>query len=631
MNNKFLTGTGLVVALVLFLGINIIANNTLTSQRLDVTEGALHTLSEGTRNILNAIDEPLTIRFYFSAKQFTEAPEFATHGKRVRDLLDEYVAASRGKINLLVIDPEPFSEAEDQATGFGIQAIPLSASGERAYLGLVGTNTIDDEIPIPILSPEREGALEYDLTKMVYTLSNPTKRVIGLLSGLPVVTMQQNPMTGRPSSQEWAVITLLREVYDVKELDEANPILTDDIDTLVIIHPKDFSDQTLYAIDQFVIKGGRAIVFVDPFAETDRPERDPNAPQAMPVVNSSLEPIFAKWGVAMEPNKIAADIDLAVRVQFQSATGPNEVEYLPWLQLTAENFNRDDFITTELNSVNVGTAGALTQVEGAMTTFTPLMNTGPNSGMLERDAIVFVRDPAALLENFEPSGGSVTIAARISGVVETAYPDGKPLDELAEKIDPTPDAGFTAKSAGPINVIVVADTDILSDRFWVRFQNFLGTQIPQAIANNADLLINGIDNLGGNDDLISLRSRGEYSRPFGVVQQIRRDAEAQFRDQERALQAKLEETETKMEELQQQRDEGGSYLLSPEQRVEIESFRKEQLKTRKELRAVQHNLQRNIEKLGTTLKFINVGLVPMLISIFAIGISVYRSRHQNSN
>lgn len=631
MNKIFLTGTGLIIALVLFLGVNIIANNTLTSQRLDVTAGSLHTLSDGTGKILRAIEEPITIRFYFSSKQFTEIPEFATYGKRVRDLLEEYVAASRGKIKLLVIDPEPFSETEDQATGFGIQPIPLSANGEKAYLGLVGTNSIDDEIPIPMLSPEREGALEYDLTKMVYNLSNPTKRVIGLLSGLPVVTTQQDPMTGRPSSQEWAVITLLREVYEVKELDEANPQLSGDIDTLVIIHPKQFSDKTLYAIDQFVIKGGRAVVFVDPFAEADRPKRDPNAPQAMPVVNSTLEPIFAQWGIAMEPNKVAADIDAAVRVQFQSGGGPSEVEYLPWLGLTAANFNRDDFITTELKSVNVGSAGALTQIEGATTTFTPLIHTGPNSGMIERDAMIFVRDPAALLETFEPSGGSITIAARVHGIVQTAFPDGKPLDELAAKIDPTPDAEFTTKSAAPINVIVVADTDILSDRFWVRFQNFLGMRMPEAIANNADLLINGIDNLGGNDDLINLRSRGEYSRPFVVVQKIRRDAEAQFRDQERALQAKLKETETKMQELQQQRDESGEYLLSPEQRAEIDSFRKEQLNTRKELRAVQHDLQKNIEKLGSMLKFINVGLVPILISIFAIGISMYRSRHHNTN
>ena len=629
MNSKLLTGTGLVVAIALFLGINIIANQTLTRQRLDVTKDGLHTLSDGTRNILNQIDEPITIRYYFSAKQFASVPEFATYGKRVRDLLDEYVAASGGKIQLLVFDPEPFSETEDQAAGFGMEPVPLNASGERGFLGLVGTNSTDDEIPIPMMSPEREGSLEYDLTKMVYSLSNPKKRVIGLLTGLPVVSNQPDPTTGQMASREWGVITLLREVYDVKELDEKNPKIDDEIDTLVIIHPKEFSDKALYTIDQFVIKGGRAIVFVDPLAEEDRPERNPNAPMAMPEMSSNLEPIFEKWGVSVATDKIAADIDAAVRVSFRSDSGPSEVEYLPWLQLTGDSLNQDDFVTNELNSINVGSSGALVATEDATTTLTPLIQTGPNSGLIERNAIIFVRDPAALLESFEPSGGRVTVAGRVSGIVETAFPDGMPLTE--EESRAPDDAGFVAKSATPINVIVVADTDILADRFWVRYQNFLGMQMPQAFANNADFLINSIDNLGGNDDLISLRSRGEYARPFVVVQQIRRDAEAQFRDQERALQEKLKEAEAKLQQLQGQRDDGGEYMLSPEQRNEINSFRKEQLKTRKELRAVQHDLRKNIEKLGSMLKFINIGLIPILISIFAIGISIYRFRHQSTN
>lgn len=627
MNSKLLTGSGLVIAIALFLGVNIIANQTLTNLRLDVTEAQLHTLSEGTRNILGAIDEPITIRFYFSAKQFSSIPEFANYGKRVRDMLGEYVAASHGKIRLSVIDPEPFSEAEDQAVGFGIDPIPMNAAGERGFLGLVGTNSTDDEIPIAVMSPEREGALEYDLTKMVYNLSNPKKRVIGLLSGLPVVSNAPDPSTGRTASQEWGIITLLREVYEVKELDTESGEIGDDVDTLVVIHPKEFSDKTLYSIDQFVIRGGKAIVFVDPFAEEDRPERDPASPMTMPEISSTLEPIFEKWGVSMALDKVATDIDAAVRVSFRSERGPLEVEYLPWLQLQNERLNRDDFITNELNVVNVGSAGSLLATEGATTTLTPLVETGPNSGLLERDAIIFVRDPNALLENFEPTGERSVIAARVTGVVETAYPNGRPLDETESRAPA--DEDFMAKSAAPINVIVIADTDILADRFWVRYENFLGMRMPQAFANNADFLINAIDNLGGNDDLISLRSRGEYSRPFVVVQQIRRDAEAQFRDRERALQAKLQETETKMQQLQQQREEGGEYLLSPEQKKEIDLFRKEQMKTRKELRGVQHELQKNIEQLGSLLKFINIGLIPILISIFAIGFGVYRIRRHN--
>ena len=629
MNTKLLTGSGLLIALALFFGVNIIANHSLTGQRIDVTEARLHTLSDGTRNIIDAIDEPITIRYYFSAKQFAAVPEFANYGKRVRDLLEEYADRSGGKIKLRVIDPEPFSEAEDQAVGFGIEPVPLNATGERGFIGLVGTNALDDEIPIPVLSPERAEALEYDITKIVYNLSNPQKRVIGLLSGLPVIGTMTDPATGRPTSREWGVMTLLREVYEIRELSTDKTTIAEDIDTLLVIHPKEFSDKTLYAIDQFVIHGGRALVFVDPFAEEDRPERDPNSPMAMPEISSSLDPIFAQWGIEMSREKVATDLDAAVRVSFRSERGPQEVEYLPWLQLQNERLNRDDFITNELNVVNVGSAGALKAIEGATTTLTPLLKTGSNAGLLERDAIIFVRDPNALLENFEPNGEASVIAARVNGVVETAYPNGVPLDETESRAPA--DANFLTKSTAPINVIVVADTDILADRFWVRYENFLGMQMPQAFANNADFLINAIDNLGGNDDLISLRSRGEYSRPFVVVQQIRREAEAQFRDRERALQAKLQETESKIQQLQAQRDEGGeNFLLTPEQKKEIESFREEQLKTRKELRAVQHALQTNIERLGAILKFINIGLIPILITVFAIGFSVYRIRRQNA-
>lgn len=628
MNSNLITGSGLLVALALFLGINIISNQTLTSMRLDVTEGQLHTLSDGTRNILKSIDEPITVRLYFSTKQFANIPQYSTYGRRVRDMLEEYSAESAGKIKLLVIDPEPFSEAEDQAVGFGIEPIPLNSSGEKGYLGLVATNSTDDEIPIPIMSPEREESLEYDLTKIIYTLNNPSKRVIGLLTDLPVLANTPDPETGKLTEREWGAISLLKEAYDVTQISDTVTEIDEKIDTLIIIHPKDFSAKLLYAIDQFVLRGGRAIVFVDPFAEEDRTRPDPENPMAMPDTSSDLGALFEKWGVQLVNEKVAGDIDTAVRVQYRSETGPQEVEYLPWLALQKENLNKDDFITNQLNVINVGSAGILKPIEGSATTFTPLIQTSENSGELERGALVFVRNPADLLDNFEPGGGKITVAARIQGPVETAYPDGKPLDETEGRAPA--DDKFLSKSASPVNVIVVADTDILADRFWVRFQNFLGMQMPQAFANNADFLINAVDNLGGNDDLISLRSRGEYSRPFTVVQQIQKDAEAQFRAQEQALQTKLEETEAKIEALQQQSGGAGEIILTPEQRKEIELFRREQIKTRKDLRAVQHNLQKNIEQLGTRLKFFNIGLVPLLILLFAVGLSVFKLRRQNT-
>ncbi|MCB1747166.1 MAG: Gldg family protein [Gammaproteobacteria bacterium] len=623
MNRKLVTGGGLVVALALFLGINVISNQALTAWRLDVTENHLYTLSDGTVNILRALDEPVTVRLYYSAKQFAGVPQLLNYGKRVRDMLEEYAAASDGKLKLQVIDPEPFSEAEDEAVAFGVRALSLGAGGEVGYLGVVGTNATDDQQVLPLLSPEREDALEYELTKMVYTLGEPKKRVIGLISGLNVFAPPPDPMTGRATGQDWAAFVLLKELYDVRELSFSTDTIDDDIDTLVVVHPKDLPRATQYAIDQFVLHGGKALVFVDPMAEQDPAQPDPERPGVMPELGSDLAPLFDKWGITLSTGKVLGDPAAAVRVSFRGSRGTQEVEYLPWLQLQGDALNRDDFITNELNVVNVGTAGDLAVNEGSTLDHVPLIAIGPGAGLIDRDAVVFVQNPAGLLENFTPDDARHVIAMRISGIAETAFPDGRPLGE-DEKRAPQDDA-FLARSAEPINVIVVADTDILADRFWVRFNDFAGMRLPDPFANNADFLVNAVDNLGGNDDLISLRSRGKYTRPFEVVQQIQREAEAQFRDRERALQDRLAEAESKLAELQSENSDG-EMLLTPEQKAEIERFRQEQVKTRKELRAVQHELRSNIERLGSVLIFLNTALVPIVIALVAIGASLVRGR-----
>ncbi len=619
MKRRLLSTTGLLLAAGLFIAINMVVNQTLTSQRLDLTENRLFSLSPGTENILKRLEEPIQLKFYFSSKLLSGAPVFLNYGTRIRDMLEEYVAKSGGKLELAMIDPEPFSEAEDQAVGYGIKQLPVNAAGDMAYLGLVGVNTTDEELAIPLFQPNKEDALEYELTKLIYTLAHPKKRVIGVISSLPVF--------GSPAdapAAPWTLITLLREAFEVRDLGETPTEIAKDIDTLMVIHPKNLSEQTRYAIDQFVLRGGKAMVFVDPYAEEDRASPDPQNPLALPETGSDLPDLFEKWGIKLMENKVAADLDNAIRVAYAGKRGPQEIEYIPWLRLGPTNLNRQDFVTNALNTLNLGTAGILEKAEGAATEFTPLISTGKRSMPYERDAVIFVRDPAGLLENFKPGEKELVLAARIRGPVKTAFPNGRPK----KKDDDPSDPNFVAESTGPINLVVVADTDILANRFWVQFQNFLGMNIPSAIADNADFVINALDNLGGNDDLISLRSRGRYARPFDRVEEISREAEAQFRDKERALQAKLEETEKKLQELQQQKQGASSVLLSAEQKQEIERFREEQLKTRKELRAVQHDLKKNIERLGTELRFINIGLVPLLIGIAAIGLPLYRTRRR---
>ena len=615
---RLLSGSGILVAAILAVALITINNNLFTGVRLDLTENKLFTLSTGTINIISTLEEPISLDFYLSRKTLADFPQLMNYANRVRDLLEEYAAKSGGKIALSIIEPEPFSVEEDQAVASGLNGISVNAAGDRAYFGLVGVNSTDDEANIPFFQTSREQALEYDITKLIYNLANPEKRVVGVMSGLPLFG---NPAQG--VSERWAIINVMEEFFEVRNIGVSSDRIDEDVDVLMVVHPKGFTEQTLFAIDQYLLKGGHAMLFVDPLAEGDNPEPDPANPYVMPDMSSSLNILLDGWGVEVDTSKIAADINLAMRVQTQGARGPQESNYLPWLQLEADNFNREDFSTSELNLVHMGTAGIVELQEEASVELAPLIQTTTDSMKMERDLIFFQRDPNVMLANFESGNKVLVLAARISGNVTSAYPDGLPKEDEEDDTSPMDD---TVKE-GRIDAVLVGDTDILADHFWIRMQNFFGVQIPQSVANNGDFVINTLDNLAGNTDLISLRSRGEFSRPFTVVEQIRRGAEAQFREQEQELQTRLEETEQKIAQLQQEGGEG-ALLLSQEQAAEIEDFRLEQIRTRKELRAVQHELQKNIERLGTLLKFINIGLIPLFIALLALFAGIHHARRK---
>jgi ABC-type uncharacterized transport system involved in gliding motility auxiliary subunit len=614
MHRRLISGTGLVLAACAFIAVNIIANATLTRWRLDLTEHKLFTLSPGTLNILADLEEPITLRFYFSQKQLLPYPQLINYGVRVRDLLQEYAANSGGPLQLTIIDPEPFSDEEDQAVSEGLQSIPVSAAGEQAYFGLVGTNSTDDTEAIPFFAPAREGSLEYDISKLIYNLAHPDKRVIGVISGLPLFRNPQDRAT-----RDWSIIRAMREFFEVRDLGARVSYISRDIEVLMLVHPKNLDNQTLYAIDQFALKGGKLLVFIDPMAEGDTTPPDPANPMAMPDRDSELPDLFKQWGIRVLEEKLAGDIIAAMRVQHRGPRGAQEVQYLPWLALTEKNFNQDDFTTSELRGVNLGTSGIIEKLPGAAIEFTPLFQTSPQSMLLERDLIIFQRDPSVILDNFVAGGQPLTLAARLSGRVETAFPHGQPVSGQGEPTADDPE--FVTE--GDLNAIVVADTDLLSDNFWIREQDYFAMRIPQPIADNGSFVINALENLSGNTDLISLRSRGQHARPFEVVNAIQRAAEARFREREQQLQKKLEETEKKIAAMQQEQGKS-SLILSPEQAREIEKFRQEQLQIRKELRQVKHDLQKDIERLGARLRFINIGLIPLLIGLFAIGMGITR-------
>ena len=624
LKSKFVSGSGLVLATCLFIATIILANTALTTWRIDLTESRLFTLSEGTKNILSNLEEPVQLDFYFSQKAMSEFPLLVNYGARVRDMLEEFATHANGKLILNIIEPDTFSESEDQAVASGLRTVSANSAGDRAYFGIVGTNSTDDEKVIPFFQTNRESALEYDITKMIFDLAYPEKRKVGVVSQLPIMAT-----TGDPDGLDWTIISALRDSFEVHNLTQdpdnlAESIDVDNIDVLMLVHPKKLENDVLYAIDQYLLRGGKAIIFIDPIAELDQTRPDPGNPNVVPDIQSYLPELLELWGLEMSKEKVVGDINAAMRVQSDDPRNPQGVDYLPWLRMTEKNFNADDFSTSELNLIHMGTVGSLEIIEDKGLTITPLIETSEQSTKLERDLLLFQRDPNIIMSNFKSEDRKMLIAARISGKAESYFPEGKPAKDAEAKkfVDPK----FV--NEGELNLILVADTDIMADHFWIRSQEMFGTAVPQPIANNGDFVMNSIENLAGNTDLISLRGREKYSRPFEMVDQIRREAEAEFRVRETELQASLDETEKKIRQLQQEQGGEKSYLLNNELSAEIEKFRSERVATRKELRGVQHELKKNIEKLGAQLRFINIGLIPLLITLMALFIGIYRANRR---
>jgi ABC-type uncharacterized transport system involved in gliding motility auxiliary subunit len=607
----------LVVLAVLFIGLIMLSNYGLRGLRADLTENRLYTLSPGTRHIIEGLQEPINLYFYFSREAAGErAADIKTYGDRVREVLEEMAARSRGKIRLETIDPEPFSEDEDRAAEFGLRAIPTGTAGESFYFGLAGTNSTDGRATIELFNPRQEEFLEYDIAKVIVELARPKKPVIGVLSTLPMGS-DFNPMTGQ-ASEPWAVTSQLEQLFTVRTLNADVASIDADVDVLLLVHPKALTPATLFAIDQFVLRGGRALIFVDPVAEILSAQAGPTDFGASP--SSTLEPLLGAWGVTFSPTEVVADNRYALTVR----GGFRPLRHIGLLGVEMDGLSQDDVVSSGLGTVNLGVAGHFTLAEGATAKLTPLITSSDEAAVLTSDRFQFLPDPGELLNGFAATGTKYVLAARLEGAIKSAFPDGPPA---APDRDAPIDAELGAQhiaSADSANVVLVADVDMLSDRLWVQAQSFLGQRLYTAFANNGDFVINALDNLSGSADLIGLRSRATYTRPFTTVDELRRDADARFRETEQRLQAELADTERKLGELQSARNDTSSLLMSPEQQAEIQRFLDEQVRIRQELRTVRRELDRDIQQLGTTLKILNIIVVPVLFALVSLGVVFWR-------
>jgi ABC-type uncharacterized transport system involved in gliding motility auxiliary subunit len=624
MKRSTLGGGALLALALLFVGLTILFDYSLRGWRVDLTQNRLYSTAPGTDRILKSLREPVNLYFFFTEKSAAQLPVLKTYGGRVREFLEELAARSNGKLRLHFIDPQPFSEDEDRASELGVRGAPLGGSGGTLYFGLAGTNSTDGHAAIEFFDPAKEEFLEYDVVKLIYELANPKKPVLGWLTTLPM-TPSMDPQSGQ-MREPWAIYSQAQQLFNVHPLDPAATKIDADVDVLVLVHPKNLAPATLFAIDQYVLKGGHIAVFVDPIAEADTSGVDPQNPMsAMSADKSSnLQPLLGNWGVQYNPRQVIADAKQALSVSLHENEAPSR--HYGILGLEQSNFNLADVVTAGLSSVNVAMAGYLEPAKGATTHFEPLLLSSNQAQPLATERFAMLFDPSTLRDGFRATGKRYAIGARITGNVKTAYPGGPPAG-----VTLPPGTTALKTSAKPLQLIVFADVDMLADYLWVRQQNLFGQHVAQAWANNGDLVLNVLDNLSGSADLISVRGRATFTRPFERVEALRRSADDRFRSKEQELEQELRTTEEKLTALESRRNDKSSVILTPEQERELNRFQDEKLQVRKELRNVRLGLDEEIRRLGTTLKILNIIIVPALLAVIALLVVGWRRRRREQH
>ena len=623
-NGNRLAIAGLGLLLILFLSVNVLSSGWLTSARLDLTKDKLYTLSESTIKLLKDVREPVTFRLYLSGGLAQAVPHLGIYANRVRDLLLEYQSISNGKVKLEVLDPAPFSSIEDRAVAAGLRGIPAVSGGDNMYFGLVGSNTTDDIETIPFIQIDREAFLEYDLSKMLYALVTSKPTVVGIVSTLPTDGTMKVTATGRQEPvAPYVVRNQIGELFETRFLGKEIDEVPSDINVLMVVHPKNQSARTIFAIDQYLLAGGKAIIFVDPFAEVEGMQ---GQMLGSTIGGSSLEKVFKVWGIEYDINTVVGDRLSARKVLPEAGNRP--IEYLPWLELRGPSLDRSSPITSGIDVVALASAGHLSVKDNSSLKMTPLLISSPGAGLIDSKKVQGFRNPKKLLREFKADKKQFILAGRVTGSVQTAFPDGVPApgkDQDGKLVEVNPwQRPILAQSESPLDVIVVADADILADRFWVIMRDFAGQRVPVPTANNGDFVLNSIEALAGSSSLMELRGRGSASRPFKVLQDIQKTASQKFEDKERGLRQTITKTEKKLQQLRRRNPESSAKVVSERDRREMEKMQREILGFRSELRKVRRSLTQDYQRLEMQLWFLNIALVPILLIIFSIALSVIR-------
>ncbi len=640
------------VAIILFVAANSGAN-LIANWRLDLTEEKLFTLSDGSHRILEKMsDRPVQVTLFYSQNLGKEVPAYASFAGRVRDMLREFSTVSNGGILFREVDPKAYSAEEDEAVENGVQGLPLEAGGEKVYFGMSAAfvdeldaikNSTEGNGPvisaIPFFQSEREQFLEYDLMKTVVTLNSPDLPVVGVITEAALFGDPMAQMQGRESAP-WAAIGQAQDFFKFEQIFEAQDFLEIKPDILMVAHPGNLHDDMQYAIEQFMMRGGKAVFMMDPWFESKAGGYAPDRS------DGSAEKIFTKWGISIAETKIVGDKNISRQVNAGKDGAVFPAPYIVWLEPPLDNLNQTDPTIADIKNLLVPSAGAISLLEGSPLTMEPLISTTPEATLVD---IADMRSPDVmkLLDNYQVGEKApYVIAARLKGQIETAFPEGAPpltegqLGEIGRKAEQAKEAGeepevqgprfpeHMTKSEGDIHIMLMADVDFMADRFWVQVQDFFGQKMIVPFADNGAFMLGMLETLNGSGDLMGLRSRGISSRPFSRIDDLQSAAEEEFRAQERELSTRLGEVEKQLDALQQEATSEANIVSEgkEEQEKAIANFTNDMLEIRKELRAVNLSLRENIETLKSNIKFVNIALIPILIGILALVLGMSRRR-----
>ncbi len=612
---------GIVAMAVLLVAINLIASE--FPARADLTQEKIYTLSPGTRAILAKLDTPVTIRFYCTRNvtPTAESLYLENYARQVEDLLNEYKQAAHGKIVIQKFDPEPDSDAEDSARLDGIVPETLP-TGDKFYLGLA-VSLLDAKQTVA-LSPDRQRLLEYDISRAISRVVQPQKPVVGVMSSLPVFGQQANPMMqeeGQQGTPPWELINELNGDYTLRQVPLNTDKIDDDIKVLLVIHPRGITAAGQFAIDQFVLRGGKLIAFLDPLSIADA--RGQNPMMGGPGAGAStLDKLLGAWGVHFDTSKVVADLNFKMQVADQNGQPADAPAFL---EVTSEGINTNDIITSDLTDLWLPYAGAFTGVPAAGLKETVLVKSTKESELV--DAMIYDLSGDQIMKNFRASGVAYALAIKLTGKFKTAFPDGPPA-EGTNAVSRT--TGFLKESTGDNTVILVGDADMLSDQFALRQVNSIFGNMAVELNDNLSFAQNAVGQMSGNSDLIAMRSRGVENRPFIVIKKMEAAAEMQYQGKIKELQDSLAATEQRLSELQQTKSQNQRYILSPEQQAQIEAFQKQEAQARSDLKQVQKDLRQDVVSLQTHIEWLNIAAMPALVSVFGLGLAAWKRKRTSA-